>query len=754
MNQQKPFYSFGIIFKNEIRCLERCLKSIQPLRMTVPCEIVMADTGSSDGSREVAEQYADILIDFPWIDDFAAARNAVMDRCSGVWYFSIDADEWLDDNVQELVDFYRARKHKFKDNFGGVQVRNYMNQNGETAARYTDFFGVRMARLSTGVRYQGRIHEHWLNVEGGRYLDAMTFNNTLLHHDGYRYETRAAERAKYERNKVLLEKKLEEDPEDLQTLTECIDNCKIHDGEAAAGYVKRCIDGVNQKRFAWDRFGPIVFRNAVCVATLHKLPEIEQWIEEGLERFPDSIFTRVDINYYAFAYYWSKKDYTTTIRYGEAYLQGMADYRTGRFNQSEVLRGVLENASPYWEGKVLSMLPFAYVECGETEKAFSMFQRARAEDIGNLLQIGLCVQTLLHLHRISMLDTPSLLADFWDKIAQPDPESEEAKKRRTEVIKDSVNSFTLKYMEDEEKEEGFRRHSCTIFASLEGECPLGDAAAILITGDPVLLEEKVSKIENLNELPIPALIHALECGMRYPLPGKPLDVEEMDTLAQRLAQGKKRFIPLALKILGGDFAQTPQDLCWARGLALAALRVNDWTAEKEAEKKVTKGKVTVLSMDSPAESAQDTEARSIAIARCFARVEEKYLSLCYAPEVLSKENLFMLPSLHRFGWYCAQAFQALGQGDHAGYVRLLREGLSVCENTKDVVEFLLEHTPEIQSQEPSAELAALADQIRAVLARFAPDDPAVAMLKQSEAYQKVAWIIEGASVPVVGGLPQ
>ena len=82
---KKPILSIGIIFKNEIRCMERCLESLKPLREAIPCELVMADTGSEDGTREVAEKYADILIDFPWINDFAAARNAVLDRSSGEW---------------------------------------------------------------------------------------------------------------------------------------------------------------------------------------------------------------------------------------------------------------------------------------------------------------------------------------------------------------------------------------------------------------------------------------------------------------------------------------------------------------------------------------------------------------------------------------------------------------------------------------------------------------------------------------------
>lgn len=105
--------------------------------------------------------------------------------------------------------------------------------------------------------------------------------------------------------------------------------------------------------------------------------------------------------------------------------------------------------------------------------------------------------------------------------------------------------------------------------------------------------------------------------------------------------------------------------------------------------------------------------------------------------------------------YCVQAFEALDFGDVVSYVRLLRAGLGVCKNVKGMVEFLLEHTPELQMRpEPSAELLALAEQVRTLLANFAPDDPAVAALKQSEAYQKVACFIEEMEVPVAGGLPQ
>ena len=71
-----------------------------------------------------------------------------------------------------------------------------------------------------------------------------------------------------------------------------------------------------------------------------------------------------------------------------------------------------------------------------------------------------------------------------------------------------------------------------------------------------------------------------------------------------------------------------------------------------------------------------------------------------------------------------------------------------------MIDFLSLHTPELQGPIQSQELLALADKVRTLLGSYAPDDPAIAMLKQSAAYQKVAYLIEGLEVPVAGGLAQ
>lgn len=201
----RPQLSIGIIFKNEIRCLERCLKSFQALREAVPCEIVMADTGSTDGSYEIAAKYADILFNFPWVNDFAAARNAVMDRCSGKWFLTVDADEWLDEDISELVSFLRSNR-KRDEKIGTVIIRNYLTDR-LSAGEQSDFVAIRLIRMSSGMRYKGIIHEKLpvsLSVD-----PAIRFTHTILQHDGYIGLNSERGRAKRERNLALLEIELE-----------------------------------------------------------------------------------------------------------------------------------------------------------------------------------------------------------------------------------------------------------------------------------------------------------------------------------------------------------------------------------------------------------------------------------------------------------------------------------------------------------------------------------------------------------------
>ena len=84
--------SVCMIVKNEEAQLRQCLESLVP----IADEIIIADTGSTDRTKEIAAEFTDKIYDFPWIDDFAAARNFVFSKATKDYIYTADADEVID----------------------------------------------------------------------------------------------------------------------------------------------------------------------------------------------------------------------------------------------------------------------------------------------------------------------------------------------------------------------------------------------------------------------------------------------------------------------------------------------------------------------------------------------------------------------------------------------------------------------------------------------------------------------------------
>ena len=185
--------SLCMIVRDEAGELRDCLAAA---RAAVD-EIVVVDTGSKDGTQALTP-----VIEFPWCDDFAAARNRSLELASGDWVLVLDADERLLDAAGA-----RARLEAFAssnpDAAGQLCVRNLAAE--ESRALLTRFFPRRPE-----WRYAGRIHERVLR--GGR-EPARAPTGVALEHHGYRADVVRA-RGKLERNARLLERELADAPQD------------------------------------------------------------------------------------------------------------------------------------------------------------------------------------------------------------------------------------------------------------------------------------------------------------------------------------------------------------------------------------------------------------------------------------------------------------------------------------------------------------------------------------------------------------
>ncbi|MCD8218884.1 MAG: glycosyltransferase family 2 protein [Ruminococcus sp.] len=87
-----PLISLCMIVKNEAKMLGRCLDSISDLID----EIIVVDTGSIDETKRVVAAYEAKIYDFPWQDDFAAARNYAVSQAVGDYWMWLDADDVID----------------------------------------------------------------------------------------------------------------------------------------------------------------------------------------------------------------------------------------------------------------------------------------------------------------------------------------------------------------------------------------------------------------------------------------------------------------------------------------------------------------------------------------------------------------------------------------------------------------------------------------------------------------------------------
>jgi hypothetical protein len=82
-----PLLAAVLIVKDEAAVVPACLESLAG----VVDQIVVHDTGSTDGTPELAERHG-ALVTRGWSDDFASARNAAAAATTAEWVLALDAD--------------------------------------------------------------------------------------------------------------------------------------------------------------------------------------------------------------------------------------------------------------------------------------------------------------------------------------------------------------------------------------------------------------------------------------------------------------------------------------------------------------------------------------------------------------------------------------------------------------------------------------------------------------------------------------
>jgi len=98
-NQKKLNLSLCMIVKNE----EKNLKKFLPNIMDIVSELIVIDTGSTDNTIKISEEFGAKIYNSKWEGDFAKLRNEVVNYAQSEWILLIDADERITQGLKNEI---------------------------------------------------------------------------------------------------------------------------------------------------------------------------------------------------------------------------------------------------------------------------------------------------------------------------------------------------------------------------------------------------------------------------------------------------------------------------------------------------------------------------------------------------------------------------------------------------------------------------------------------------------------------------
>jgi Flp pilus assembly protein TadD len=218
-----------MIVKNAADTIRPCLESAHHM----VSQIVIADTGCTDNTCDIAREFGATIISFPWEDDFAKARNAALARMTTDWVLVLDADEELDRDAERnlpalltaesvvgyVVPIRNYMLSRFNRGWDRVGVPNdYRHERAKNAPSYIEHENCRLFRRHEGIYFSGRIHE-LVEPQVRRLGLTLLPASFFIHHFGQLVgeEARANKRVFY---RDLLRAKTAEHPDDYVAWTQ------------------------------------------------------------------------------------------------------------------------------------------------------------------------------------------------------------------------------------------------------------------------------------------------------------------------------------------------------------------------------------------------------------------------------------------------------------------------------------------------------------------------------------------------------
>jgi glycosyltransferase involved in cell wall biosynthesis len=658
--------TIGMIVKNEEEVLDRCLSSLQPLLQAIPSELIITDTGSTDGTLEIARKYTDRILSFEWCNDFSAARNTGLDAARGEWFMFIDADEWFED-ISELIAFFSSKECE-KYCSASYVIRSFTSLDEK---RYVDTQAYRIFLNYNQLRFRGLIHEDIPIEKPICLLDA------LASHSGYVFQTQDEMAAKNNRNMQLLEEAIRRDPENLKNYFQL--SSQYYANQRIEEAIDACKEGLKHVALhpgtLWGR--SLTHNLARSYMTLSNYEGALCAIEESLRTDPEE--TVYHLEFYRLAQmsaHWMKQ-LERSVEYGGRYVELYPKYAAGELDRSLMMFSVFTELKPERREETVMVLARDSLQLKQPTAAANYLRKLDLSVPGTW--------------------NPEDYSQIWFDTADVGEDWTVAAEGYQRLLEHGDAGFLLLYRRfaEEIMRNYPEKRSSVVFAFAqlpkeEEYVQVNRLRAVSDRGDHAearrILNWFAESAKNWNEWLYDVLYYTMRENMDLtPLLAK-LDRDDLPQYAANLQN------------YHADFDNVVE--MYFRSVSLEGLKGIFWTVCLEERAILVR---------------KEREEENLAgLFAEYAKRVAHYVRAVYRPELFEPDSLPALPRAHRFGWYMGEAFSAEKMGDAASYLKNLRLALAAYPIMEKPISLLLEQFKknEEQKRAKALEFQALAEKVK------------------------------------------
>lgn len=680
--------SIGMIVKNEEKYLDECLKSLDSLRKSIPCELIIADTGSTDRTKEIAAKYADILFDFEWCDDFSAARNSTRDKATGDWFLFIDADE-IFVSTADVEQFFLSGEYK-NYNAASYTIRSFLNPD---KVAYLDFSGVRFINITRpNTRFINAIHE---SIPADEPIKPL---NDIAHHYGYIHDGET-EIKKHERNLTLLFRELEKNPNDIRILGHLSrEYSPSEEAEEVICYANRGLHELRQLHkkalsknllpkgsklvSAHTSFFVLFHQKMVALHNLDKWDELIETCKEYFKGKSGDLHTDIDSYWFCAKAYFNLQKYSEALEMYEEYFRLYDLKKDGKLQTDDMMHTYIHCGGDNEYHMALMNASVSAISSKEYEKAFLILDKLPLNEIEYLQPVfrafdgsGKFEYILTLWNRYAELGDKDKLENF---LYYTEDYIRNTPSKRTDLIRvlsdycndDSCNYALLNQM----------RMAAFYVNGIDLKKYLNQL--LIIKPFPRLLDD--------------AIYYAMYQNIDISILFESVVLDDLKIYIADIKEGHSDFAEVVKNyFMENRYINSDYGMYWELMFEEAALLTNDLYDEDALE-----------------------------LLPNYLEAIISYTNLIYDKQMLNEDKLGVLPNYARFAYYVGQSLESDNIGDELGYYRNMTKAIDQYKVMAKPIKLLTDHhQKEIEDRKNKAkqdnqELMELAAQVKKQLYAF------------------------------------